>query len=109
MGAPQFTPGPWSLGASDDGEVDAPGSFIYWHVIPEAGGEPVAIATGRTNDRMRADARLIAAAPNLHAALAELIEVYQDEERGGVPLDFDEQPDCIQRAMTALRLADGGA
>ena len=38
-------------------------------------------------------------------ALAEMVEIYQDEERGGVPLPPDEQPTCIKRALDALAKA----
>ena len=36
------------------------------------------------------------------AALEEMISIYQDEIRGGVPMEYEDQPECIQRAMDAL-------
>jgi len=40
------------------------------------------------------------------ASLKELVAVYQDEERGGVPLSPADQPSCIQRAMIVLAELD---
>jgi hypothetical protein len=38
----------------------------------------------------------------LAATIRELIEIYQDEIRGGVAAPLNEQPDCIMRAVRAL-------
>lgn len=43
----------------------------------------------------------------LSTALREMVEVYIDEETGGVPMLYADQPSCIQRAMEALALVDG--
>ena len=34
--------------------------------------------------------------------LKEMVEIYQDEIRGGMPMRFKDQPDCIKRAMIIL-------
>ena len=34
--------------------------------------------------------------------LKEMVEIYQDEIKGNVPMKFKDQPDCIKRAMTIL-------
>jgi hypothetical protein len=39
----------------------------------------------------------------LAATLRELIDIYQDEIRGGVPCALHTQPECILRAHRALR------
>lgn len=36
------------------------------------------------------------------AALEEMVSIYQDEIAGGVPMDYEDQPSCIRRAMDAL-------
>lgn len=41
-------------------------------------------------------------APDLRAALQELVEIYGEEERFGVLLPADRQPECIRKAMAAL-------
>jgi len=37
------------------------------------------------------------------ASLEEMIEIYRDEVKYGVGVPYDEQPECIRRAMDALR------
>jgi hypothetical protein len=39
--------------------------------------------------------------------LREMVEIYQDEVKGGVPMKFRDQPTCIQRAMTILKKIGG--
>jgi hypothetical protein len=38
----------------------------------------------------------------LRTALREMVDIYQEEQSGGVPLPLDQQPECIRRAVAAL-------
>lgn len=89
MSAPRFTPGPWRVVVTDDG-----GSMVH--------GESTAIATvwGRDSGP---NAHLIAAAPQLYAALAEAM---------GLLVSFENNDDpsaeaIVDRARAALAKARG--
>lgn len=70
---PTHTPGPWEYEDGDDG--------VYGD-----GGECVAeVPADRTYDSWTHDARLIAAAPDLLAALLET-KAIEDAERNGIPM-----------------------
>lgn len=89
----KHTPGPWRTSLTDD------------TVVVDAAGREVAAIDGDYNDPdtwplMEANARLIAAAPDLLAALAEMIDCYgSDDGCGPIPI--------IDRANAAIAKAGG--
>jgi len=67
----RHTPGPWVNGLESDWSIDTDSSNAFCHVGPE-GGDPVAIVVTTCSwddDELEANARLIAAAPELLEAL----------------------------------------
>ena len=88
------TPGPWELREGDD---EAFGPAIY-----SAGAhdmDPLATVSRVSRRDAEADARLIAAAPDLLAALEDVVQMYQPA--------FD--PPFIERARAAIAKAKGEA
>jgi hypothetical protein len=69
MSEPKFTPGPWNCKG-----VHQDGCAVYVDVGTEPGLGDVAVLyrMGRHDEQLLANARLIAAAPDLYAALREL-------------------------------------
>lgn len=71
------TPGPWHiLGSSDAGQVSI--EFAYTDKDCNRHSGSVAIVDGQRGERLRANARLIAAAPDLLEALERLAGVVRD-------------------------------
>ena len=68
----RYTPGPWQVYA------DLPSAEPNWHIVTNASRMRVIanvhIEPGNSVDR--ANARLIAAAPDLHAALCRMLEMF---------------------------------
>ena len=96
------TPGPWQAGRPDMSTiVDGIASkWIY------AGDQYVAIASGRIQgvwDEVMANARLIAAAPDMYEALEELLGPY-DLTESGARKRYDA---AIEKARAALAKARG--
>lgn len=90
------TPGPWKVSKPTGNYIDAP-----------TGGSIAALTYGAT----KADARLIAAAPELLAALADLVRVW-DENNGPDPIpEFTEsgapRNALIEKARAAITKAKG--
>lgn len=74
MSAPQFTPGPWQTGHMMDGDN-------VW-IGPDCNAIPVAYVDRdwqRARDEWGANARLIAAAPDLYAALKDMLIASQPQ------------------------------
>lgn len=67
------TPGPWRVADIDN---------CYKDVIEDANGDYVALAQARYRDKAEADARLIAAAPELLEALDRLVDLIDSEGEG---------------------------
>lgn len=88
----EFTPGPWRV--ERDGDVVDEYKLVDWpYLIRAADGTKVCnLVECETSEE---DARLIAAAPDLYAALKAI-------------LDPDKEGD-IDMAMAAIRKAEGGA
>jgi len=94
----KHTPGPWGMGQtgeSSDFEINA-------------GNKQVAVVRDgrhvldmKSNEESTANARLIAAAPELLAALNRMMRV--------TPMANDQQIEAIQQAMTALAKVEGKA
>lgn len=113
MSGEKWTPGPWT-------SASGPSSIVGWPVVANTGRaiasvmylniKPNADTTERKafNSESRANARLIAAAPELYEALAQMVEWY------GVPDAIawtsraleDEAVDVLSRAEAALRKAN---
>lgn len=114
----EHTPGPWNPGRSDMGTVvdNHLSKWIY------AGDQYVAVASGRIAgpwDEVMANARLIAAAPDLLAACKAMLPLCRcggtghlerrkyDAASGEMEWDgFDDCPHC-KAARNAIRMAEG--
>lgn len=74
----KHTPGPWdfrgSLGPTSNPHLKGP------HVVEAANGSQIAILNGWRSDVSEANARLIAAAPELLDALRGLLSLYDTDE-----------------------------
>lgn len=91
-GAVQHTPGPWRLTATSHG----------LRLAGEAPGKPGYFATlDDSRPETRANARLIAAAPELLAACQELHRILH----GGMTEDYDEMTAALCRAREAIQKA----
>ncbi len=78
MSNPKWTPGPWSYVPAEELSHDAPG----FHVVVALGGiiggeadDPVWVIEDATNIAGEANAHLIAAAPDLYAALEAVVAI----------------------------------
>lgn len=72
------TPGPWRTGSNDDWSLDCPGNSTWIHLLAKGRKAPIAIICEpglfkSTDDVLDANARLIAAAPDLLEALQRLM------------------------------------
>jgi len=106
MSAPKFTPGPWRLGRLSDGRVV---------MADGADGEMVRVADCRAPEQHeaateQANAALIAAAPDLYAALAEILDcpwvpdTAADHPKVG---QFSVAVPRVEKARAALKKARG--
>lgn len=94
-----YTPGPWTVSYSFDANVRRE---IWTETDPATGNrELVALIPDAEGDHINADAWLIAAAPELLAALSWALDQIEDD------LDFDHQA-ALQAARSALGKAMGG-
>jgi hypothetical protein len=79
MSAPKHTPGPWTFGSREGWRVDAPTHYSsHYTLVAKGRRAPIAfvVSTARDEDEYHANARLIAAAPDLlEAAERALIEM----------------------------------
>ena len=115
----EYTPGPWQVDDGDSdlfGVFDANGAAICYltdltvHVGPDG---PAHVSTGPTGHPDAANARLIAAAPQLREALEALVPRLErwlhygiQGGMGGRDADFAA---IKERAEAALRAAEGGS
>jgi len=89
----EHTPGPWGLGNHNDWSVDGPGNYSSWHLLAKGRKAPIAILCEpmkgwRDNDaQLEANARLIAAAPDLLEALTKARGVLRDYMHAAGPVD----------------------
>lgn len=86
----KYTPGPWTIRV-------ATASVPTIHIHSSRGHFASVYGARHVQD-----ARLIAAAPDLRAAVRELLEVYWGNGDGQEP-----EPGCIIRAKAALAAAEG--
>jgi hypothetical protein len=94
----QHTPGPWETAVNDEGQWD----------VCDAGGGDLLADLSDCPENAEANARLIAAAPELLAALkAILARVESGEGMGGKFLGGPPLP--IREARAAIARATGGA
>ena len=100
MSAGQHTPGPWTLNPAHSTRVD---------LIDNAKGHAIGEIVW-VDVRNPADASLIAAAPDLLAVVQDCVRWYANRNpEDDDPWPFKNQPPEIQRAMTAIAKATGGA
>lgn len=88
---PEYTPGPWSAAAMPETQNDPPGRRIF--SISEAEIAP-AIAYGDSDAQRDANARLIAAAPEMAEAIDAMLTVFDDLHAGGA--SWEDRPE-VQR------------
>ena len=92
MGEAKFTPGPWGLDVGFDSS--RPGDFDeYWQV--HDGQDAIACSSNCYSGNREANARLIAAAPELYEALDGLLKTLSE---CGVELD------CMSAPTTLIKL-----
>lgn len=97
MSAPKHTPGPWRMYEGNRG------GFVFYGIAEVADMKP-AYVRQESDDAttMRANAQLIAAAPELLGALSGMVEVFGDEFGMG-------DSETVDRARAAIAKAEGGA
>lgn len=94
------TPGPWTVTHSFDATIRRE---IWTEIDRETGHrELVALIPDAEGEHINGDARLIAAAPELLAALRWALDQIEDD------LDFDHQA-ALEAAKAAISKATGGA
>ncbi len=100
-----FTPGPWVEHRDSDWSVETVSSNAYKHVGPK-GADPVAIVVvahwSAMDDVLDANARLIAAAPELLAALEALTAEAHRNMIGGKGHLIDDARAAIAKAKRAV-------
>lgn len=113
----KHTPGPWHIGSEQDYSVDRYKRNEEWARIRNAsGGLIAAVASvhpqgGRKStdfDTEAANARLIAAAPDLLAALADIVQLHNlgiFREAEHVSLTGSDWPERLQAARAAITKA----
>lgn len=100
MGEAKFTPGPWGLDVGFDGS--RPGDFDeYWQV--HDGQDAIACSSNCYSGNREANARLIAAAPEIYEALSDLVSSIECSERDEFIIHQE-----IKVARAALAKARGG-
>ena len=83
----RHTPGPWHVA----------GNYRGWRTVQDAAGDIVTFAQQKPHEEtMQADLRLIAAAPDLYAALADLVNAPNAKQNA-----------MWDRARAALAKAEG--
>lgn len=105
----EHTPGPWRVERSLDGRSDGYIRPVNGHVEPGAVA-PVAVARvvgSRGRGETEANARLIAAAPELLAALEELV-AWQNGPPLSTPKYEDGWGNAMRAAAAAIQKASGG-
>lgn len=102
--APAHTPGPWKAVCRNttyvEGEHWPEDEFLQW----EVDGPRAPMGRG---DFFQADARLIAAAPTMRAALRRMIENIDRWLETGVPAGPEESQSIYEELKRAADLADG--
>ncbi|MEJ1159456.1 hypothetical protein [Prosthecomicrobium sp. N25] len=88
---PKYTPGPWSF---------QPGQNNWPHPSVWRGNEGGFQVLGTSRERSEADARLIAAAPDLLESLKDVVAVVQERDPG-----FD--ADVLRTARAVIARAEG--
>jgi hypothetical protein len=104
----KHTPGPWSLDPRSPGDVETPaGVQIAFGLAASQVGEEWHIkGPCPPDDEAEANARLIAASPDLLEALRGLLEAYLVHE-GHSYCDLGTDDDAVSRARTAIAKATG--
>lgn len=92
----RHTPGPWEVVAGDDYRIEAAAIPVaYPHAFPgDDLGRMVAMVGNRQSDFGKADAALIAAAPDLLAALQKVVAISDRKHNA-----WDEAKTAIAKAL----------
>ena len=112
VSAPQWTPGPWKVCRAQPQEIgfDAPDR---WRTVATAPAAGLGNADGAALTEAKANARLIASAPELAEALRNLADYAHGQSFGGECDVCGETPfaaDCVVgTALAALAKAEGRA
>ena len=111
MSAPGFTPGPWKADADDKLNPDRSfGIVAPWRDGDSEGTVVIAeVTSAETEEQARRDADLLAAAPDLYAALREMVECEDAAENHpeGWEALFERFAYALQDARAALAKAEG--
>ena len=101
---PRFTPGPWGVSASD---ADDAGPTVAFQPFNGCGCCNSPWIVGETREERNANARLIAAAPDLYTALEEITLDYADRFDLDDPSTNPGIKAVIEQARAALAAARG--
>lgn len=113
-GKPGFTPGPWhqSHCKNDDGETYSTKVYDHKHVIAVVDWYPIDMGNGRIATSREANARLIAAAPDMYEALKEALPELEESLREcghdpSVGINASHLIRTIENVEAALAKAEG--
>ena len=98
MKTAQHTPGPWI--------TDTLGGTTVW---PKGGNSLIAQCTGFERAENVSNARLIASAPDLLAALQWVVECFDGDPSDNPDWQYQDQSHAVDRAKLAIAKATGGA
>ena len=103
MNKPQHTPGPWYVDEGANGDVLVVGEH------PELSEDVCQVYGGNDGDKAQAlaDARAIAALPDLLAALEQVIDLFEWSESGGEhEAAYDSAREAIAKATSDNHIVD---
>jgi hypothetical protein len=95
------TPGPWNVTFAAPGKTKIEVNVGAGIFTPQSREVAMTFRDGFRPDEQKANAHLLAAAPNLLASLREMLEAYWGEGDGSPP------PEFIKRAQAAIAKAEG--
>ena len=104
----QHTPGPWRVATTPDSPREKAVRLTRFHSIGVNGGPAIAILPDGQRDILDANARLIAVAPELLAALRELLKHRAPMFSSDEPQATNYQ-NAVNRARAAIAKAEGSA
>ena len=98
MNETKFTKGPWKLSSNPGGPGDQP---AFPSVIDMSGrphGEDIVCSAYGDQDTVKANAYLIAAAPEMYEMLDRLVATYWGQHGGGCEQDLRDAKDLLEKA-----------
>jgi hypothetical protein len=105
MGAPQFTPGPWRVEDRLDRPVSGGGGALQVQAAHRGEGSSYCVASVNLWESPEANARLIAAVPELYEALSEVVTLLEGWHRLNFADEIQQQ--SVRLAKRALAKARG--